>query len=108
MIGLLNLIPFIIATLGLYWVYQGYKKKKDFLKDVFLRVVLTVAAVVLYNHFQPSYMPKGEVKRSVAPQFEYVEKEVKDVVPKPMSGEDRDSRRKEQYKEPLPWKEDQK
>ena len=62
-----------------------------------------VAALVLYFQVQPSYLPKGEIKRSTVPQFEQKQLDVQDITVKPLSGEERDARRMEQYKEPLPF-----
>jgi hypothetical protein len=103
MVGLLNLIPFLIATVGLYWIYCGWKKKENFVKNVLLRVILIVGIIILYQQFQPSYMPKGEIKRTTTPQFQSKGLEVQDNSLKPMPGEERDLRRKEAYKEKLPF-----
>lgn len=101
MVGLLNLLPLLLATLGLYWIYLGWKRGGDFVKNVLFRVVLTVVVLLLYNHFQPNYLPKGEVKRSEIMQEEVVNKPIEDKLAKPMSSEERDLRRKQQYEEKI-------
>ena len=73
------------------------------LKRLLIVSVLTAAVFGLYLQLQPSYGVKGEIRRSAVPQFEQKEFEVKDIQSKPMSGEDRDRRRQEAYKEPLPF-----
>lgn len=102
MIAALNLLPVLILFCGLYWGYLGWKKSKT-VKPVVIRVFCTLILLHLYFQVQPSYMPKGEVKRTAIPTFEQKEVSVKDVQPKPMSGEERDQRRKELYEEPLPF-----
>lgn len=101
MVALLNIIPFLIATVGLYWIYLGWKKGGDFVIDVLARVVVTVVVVLLYNHFQPSYLPKGEIKRTEIVSEEAITRPIEDNLSKPLSGEERDIRRKEQYKEKI-------
>lgn len=101
MVALLNLIPFLIATVGLYWIYLGWKKGGDFVIDVLARVLITVVVILTYNHFQPSYLPKGEVKRTEIVSDEVVTRPIEDNLSKPMSGEEREARRKEQYKEKI-------
>lgn len=93
-----NLLPVVIAGVFLFWAYSRFKKDK--IKAI-LPLVLMVTTLVLYFQVQPSYLPKGEIKRSAVPQFEQKQLGVKDITSKPLSGEERDARRKEQYKEPL-------
>lgn len=99
MIGLINLIPYLILIVGGYLVYLSRKN----LKRAGVVATLTGVVFLLYLQLQPSYGVKGEIKRSIVPTFEPKELQIKDVQPKPMSGEDRDERRKDLYKEPLPF-----
>jgi len=101
MVGLINLMPLILATVGLIWIYRGWKKGGDFVIDVVLRVVATVGIILLYQHFQPSYLPKGEINRTEVVQEEVVNEPIADKLLKPMPAEERDARRKEQYKEKI-------
>lgn len=98
MIGLINLIPVILFLTGAFFIY-----KNKTIKGRLIVTALTLATLFLYFQLQPSYGIKGEVKRTSIPAFEQKEYKVKDLQPKPMSGEDRDAKRKELYKEPLPF-----
>lgn len=102
MVALINLLPVIIVLVFLLWAYIGYKKSKDLTK-VGLPLAMMLVTLVLYFQLQPSYLPKGEIKRTSIPSFEQKSLEVVDNTPKPMSGEERDQRRKELYKEKLPF-----
>ena len=101
MVALLNLIPYLIVTVGLYWIYLGWKKGGDFVVDVLVRVLITVAVILAYQHFQPSYLPKGEIKRTEIVSEEAITRPIENNLSKPLSGEERDTRRKEQYKEKI-------
>lgn len=61
---------------------------------------VTVATSIIYTMAQPSYMPKGEVKRSDIPLFEQ-KGEIEDRNSKPKSGEVYDSEREAAVKEGL-------
>lgn len=95
-----NLLPLLITGVFLFWTYVRFKKDKS---KVVLPLILLVMTLFLYFQVQPSYLPKGEIKRSAIPQFEQKELKVKDIQSKPMSGEERDERRNKAYKEPLPF-----
>jgi len=106
MVLILNLIPVFICIGWLLWAVPKWNKDKQ-PKTAIIFVVGLTLSLLFYKTIQPSYLPKGEVKRSPVPTFQQLEpgqREVKDLQPKPMSGEARDKRREEQIKEPLPWK----
>ena len=67
---------------------------------------LAVAAIFLaiYTIVQPSYLPKGEVKRSVIPEFERSESMIQDRNLKAKTGEEYDEKRQQMIKEGLPFK----
>jgi hypothetical protein len=106
MVLLLNLVG-LLFLLGVgYSLYKVWTSKKSNFEKSNTTLVICIGTAVLIGVYQaalPSYLPKGEVKRSEVPQFEQKELQVKDVVPKPMEGELRDQRRKELYKESLPF-----
>jgi hypothetical protein len=101
MVALLNLIPFLIATVGLCWIYLGWKKGGDFVVDVLARVLITVAVILAYQHFQPSYFPKGEITRTGIVSEEPLSHQIENNLSKPLSGAERDARREVQYKEKI-------
>ena len=67
-------------------------------------LVTATALLVIYMFVQPSYLPKGEVKRSVIPEFDKSESEIVDRSLKAKSGEEYDQKRNEMIKEGLPFK----
>ena len=87
MVILFNLLPLLILV---GFVFLAYRLKKWWL------VLVGVVAVALYFQIQPSYMPKGEVKRIELPEFEQSSKEFVDRMSKPKSGEEYDKQRQEE------------
>lgn len=73
------------------------------LKKLWPLIVMCIVMVV-YTIVQPSYLPKGEVKRSVVPEFDKSESEIVDRSLKAKSGEEYDQKRNELIKEGLPFK----
>lgn len=67
---------------------------------------LVVAAIflVIYTIVQPSYLPKGEVKRSAIPEFERSESRIQDRNLKAKTGEEYDEKRQQMIKEGLPFR----
>lgn len=67
---------------------------------------LVVAAIflVIYTIVQPSYLPKGEVKRSVIPEFERSGSTIQDRNLKAKTGEEYDEKRQQMIKEGLPFR----
>ena len=94
MIVLLNLIVPCIILLA---VFATWKTKKIWPS------VVAVLVAVTYGFIQPSYMPKGEVKRSEIPAFEYSDAKIEDRNLKPDEGSD--ERVKAKIKSGLEFKE---
>lgn len=87
MVILFNLLP-LLLFIG--FVFLAYKLKKWWL------VLVGVMVVAFYFQIQPSYIPKGEVKRTELPEFEQSSKEIVNRMSKPKSGEEYDKQRKEE------------
>lgn len=86
MILLLNLLPVVIFAIG---THISIKRRS-------WRVALaTILILFVYAKAQPSYMPKGEVKRSDIPAFEVSKGVIQDRNSKPVTGEERDRIMKE-------------
>lgn len=105
MVLFLNFLPLILlllALLAIYLVPNSWDNTKK-VKAFFTIFIVYVLVMVVYNAALPSYMPKGVVERTAVPEQELVDKPIQDLQPKPMSGEERDARRKEAYKEKLPF-----
>jgi hypothetical protein len=77
---------------------------KEKINKFLIGLVVTIVVFIVYRAMHPSYLPKGSIARTPVPGFEYVEGKIEDKQRKPLSGEERDERRKEAYKEPLPFK----
>lgn len=94
MVVLLNLLWVVILVVAAlsYW-----KWRKTWI------VVVTAIALLVYPMVQPSYMPKGQVKRSSIPAFEQSHSEVQDRLLKPPSGEEMDAKREQMIKDGLPF-----
>ena len=69
-------------------------------------LVVGIAAIIVYMQLQPSYLPKGEVKRSDIPAFDQSEAEIEDRNSKPKSGEEYDKKMENAVKSGLPFKQD--
>lgn len=87
MVILFNLLPLLLFV---GFVFLAYKLKKWWL------VLVGVVVVAFYFQIQPSYIPKGEVKRTDLPEFEQSSKEIVNRMSKPKSGEEYDKQRKEE------------
>lgn len=87
MVILFNLLPLLLFV---GFVFLAYKLKKWWL------VLVGVVVVAFYFQIQPSYIPKGEVKRTELPEFEQSSKEIVNRMSKPKSGEEYDKQRKEE------------
>lgn len=94
MVLLLNLV---VAAIGIIGILLTLKFRKTWI------AAATLALLMLYSFAQPSYLPKGEVKRSEIPLFEQ-KGEIEDRNSKPKSGEAYDSEREVAVKEGLQFK----
>lgn len=92
MILLLNLLPVVLVAIGGYFALK-YRSWKIALG--------TVLALFLYAKAQPSYMPKGEIKRSEIPAFEVSTSKIEDRNRKPVASEVRDATMKQKVSEGL-------
>ena len=95
MILLINLIPVLIAAIGFG---LSWKLKKLWI------TAATVAALFLYFQAQPSYMPKGAVKRSALPAFVESDAQIEDRASKPVPADERDQRMRDAVKQGLDFK----
>jgi len=94
MVLLLNLIaPIIVIVFGYIW----WKTRKAW------PLVVMVASLLLYVQAQPSYIPKGEVKRTAIAPFEQKDVEIQNRLLTPPSGAEMDRKRGEMIKEGLPF-----
>lgn len=87
MVILFNLLPLLLFV---GFVFLAYKLKKWWL------VLVGVVVVAFYFQIQPSYIPKGEVRRTELPEFEQSSKEIVNRMSKPKSGDEYDKQRKEE------------
>lgn len=94
MIVLLNLVPVFVLGAGLF---AAWKLKKAW------PAVVGVVAVMLYVQFQPSYMPKGEVKRTEIPAFEQSDAEIENRNLSPKAGNEYDQERNDSIEKGLPF-----
>lgn len=92
MILLINLIPMAIFAIGMYF---AFKRRNGWI------AVGTLVALALYAKAQPSYMPKGEIKRSDIPAFEVSTSKIEDRNRKPVAPEVRDATMKQKISEGL-------
>ena len=92
---LINLIPLLIAAIGLG---LSWKLRKLWV------AAATAVTLFLYFQAQPSYMPKGQVTRSEPPTFTEPEARIEDRNSKPMSGDERDQRMRDAVKQGLDFK----
>lgn len=84
MIALLNIIVPVVVILLLWFAFK--------IKS-FYPVIIALAFVVLYQLFQPSYMPKGVVKSLPNVEFHTVDKPIVDLQLKTKSSEQYDIER---------------
>lgn len=92
------LLSFIVVAIVLGLLFLAFKRKELW------PLALAVVLIVIYMNVQPSYLPKGEVKRSVIPAFEKSDAKIQDNLLKHPSGEEMDRERNQQIKEGLPFK----
>jgi len=102
MILILNYLPAFIVMIGLYVVYRYWKSPVPFTPEqritrIILTVLITVCSVIILNSATPHYMPKHKITRSSIPEVQAVEGEIKNLQPQPVSGEERDKKRSEDY-----------
>lgn len=91
----LNFLPYLLAALGLF---LGLKLRQAWV------IVATIILLIVYLQAQPSYMPKGEVKRAPVPELEQSEATIEDRASKPASLGERDQRMKEAVQGGLDFK----
>lgn len=94
MIVLLNLACVFVGFMGIGLSYKLHKAWP---------MCVALVLIISYSFIQPSYMPKGEVKRSEIPLFEQKGR-IEDRNTKPKSGEQYDVERETAVKEGLPFK----
>lgn len=87
MVILFNLLPLLLFV---GFVFLAYKLKKWWF------VLVGFMAVAFYFQIQPSYIPKGEVRRTELPEFEQSSKEIVNRMSKPKSGDEYDKERQQQ------------
>jgi hypothetical protein len=92
---LFNLLPFVIAAIGLGLSWR--------LKKVWI-LLATVVTLFVYFQAQPAYLPKGAATRSELPSFPESEAKIEDRLSKPVSGDDRDQRMRDAVKKGLDFK----
>lgn len=92
MVLFLNLlVPFVLILVGaIAWKTKEWKVL--FIIPVFL---------FIYSAAQPSYLPKGDIRRSEVPKFEPSDAEIKDMARKPVPSEVRNAEQERKYKEGL-------
>lgn len=89
----LNLIPLVLILIGA-WLTIKHKR-------IWIPVV-TGLLLFIYFQAQPSYLPKGEVKRTAVPQFEAKEDLViEDRNSKPKDPDQRQAEQEAKYREGL-------
>lgn len=97
MILLLNILPWVVVFLAIAASVS--------LKRVWPSVV-GAFFLTIYIFAQPSYLPKGEIKRSDVPAFEQKEVVLHNRMLSPKSGAEYDGVRESKIKEGLPFIED--
>lgn len=98
MILLLNLITLVVLIVASYLFYV-----QKTMKGRFVVFAITVLCLSVYAAARPSYLPKGEIKRTAVPAFEYKEIAPSDLQHKPLSVEEREAKQQEEYEKPLPF-----
>lgn len=109
MVLLINLIPLIIVLCGGFFLYRGYKAGKTG-GTLIAVAACTLFTLFLYFKAQPSYMPKGDIKRTEIPALSASPSaQIEDRNRQPVPQMDRRAQQEEQYREgPVFLKEDQK
>jgi len=113
MILLLNYLPELIFIIGGYIACRIVNSKIAYTPEQRIsRIIFTALVVVVLilglQAATPHYMPKHTIKRSTVPAPELVEGGIKNIQPQPESGESRDAKREEAYKQTLPFVEQNK
>lgn len=93
----------LLLTLAVYVTFVATSKAKNKSKQIVLATVFTLLALIAWRAAQPSYLPKGSISRTELPEFTPAKGEVVDKQSKPVPGSERDKKRAEQLKEPLPF-----
>lgn len=96
MILALNLL---VSALFIGGILIWWKTRKNWV------IFATCAIIIVYTQAQPSYMPKGEIKRSPVPALKSSESEIQDRNSRPMSVVERDKKMDDAVKRGLPFKE---
>ncbi len=95
MTWLLNISFFVIAFIGIVFFWLAIKKDEP---NWAWGSVAAIFAILILQSLTPSYLPKGEARRSVAPPFLPSEAEVLDRLRKPsQTEEEREARRTESF-----------
>lgn len=95
MVLILNYLPLLIiaASIAAFWKWRKW-----------WIVLVGAAALFVYGAAQPSYIPKGEVKRQTIEKFTPSTKaEIEDRNRKSVESETRNSEQSKAYKDGLPW-----
>lgn len=100
MILLLNYLPHFVFFVGVYIAFRFWStKKENRIKWVVGAFVVTALVVKAMLAATPNYMPKHTIVRTPIPEIERIEGEIRNIQPQPVSGDERDARRAEQYKQ---------
>lgn len=96
MVIILNYLPLliVIASLAAFWKWRKW-----------WMVFAGVALLLVYGAVQPSYIPKGEVKRQTLEKFEPSNAVIEDRNRKPVDSTTRNAGQAQAYKDGLPWSE---
>lgn len=94
------LLNSLLVAIGILSLVAAYRLRKVW------PLIVGFVAIVIYMQIQPSYLPKGEVKRSDVPAFEQSDAVIEDRNSKPKSGEDYDKKMEESVRKGLPFKQE--
>lgn len=98
MVFLLNLIPLLIFLVGAFFATRAMKRGGW--KRTLMVIVATIITIWLYLKAQPSYMPKGDIKRTPVPAFvPSSPAEIEDRGRKPVALEERRAQQEQQYRD---------
>ena len=96
MVVLLNLISALLVLSALFSLYKWVKTKE---RKHALYLAGYIAAIWLYTFLLPSYLPKGEIKRSAIPEFTQTTAEIENRARQPVPQEERRAQQEQQYRE---------
>ena len=97
MVLIFNMLPFLAALLTVVVVFKVKTRKTRL-----LAVAWFVLFMLVYPKIQPSYLPKGDIKRTAVPGFEASKAEIEDRNRKPVPSEERNAEQERQYREGAP------